>query len=84
MRSGLSCIRQQPHDSRSLSRFTIIPSEISDEIIATFGGRDKMKHDVALLSSRPGYTFGLGCDKWEASSYSGITEGWNNEPMIRW
>lgn len=40
--------------------------------------------DASKLTFRPGYTFGLGCSDWEASSYSGTIEGWSGEPFIQW
>ena len=56
------------------------PTDISDEVLTIVKGINS----TASLIRRPGFTFGLGCDEWEASSYSGSIEGWNSEPMIRW
>ena len=55
-------------------------TDISNEVLTIVKGINS----TASLISRPGFTFGLGCDEWEASSYSGSIEGWNSEPMIRW
>lgn len=59
-------------------------SDVSDEILATVRNRITSGDSSKGLISRPGFTFGLGCDKWEASSCTGAVEGWDSEPMIRW
>lgn len=57
---------------------------LSDEILAIVEKRKMPRSELSGLTIRPGYTFGLGCNKWEASSHSGTIDGWNSEPMIRW
>ena len=58
--------------------------DVSDEILAVVKNRIPSGNASNGLTSRPGFTFGLGCDKWESSNYAGAIEGWDSEPMIRW
>lgn len=55
-------------------------SAISDEVIEIV----KKRSPQSGLTSRPGFTFGLGCDNWDASDFSGSIDGWDSEPAIRW
>lgn len=67
--------RQEINSSKS-------STDLSDEILSIVENRNTS--DISKLVFRPGYTFGLGCSKWEASSYSGTIEGWSAEPIIQW
>jgi hypothetical protein len=57
---------------------------LSDEILSIIMTKNVFIGSSLNLVTRPGYTFGLGCDKWEASNYAGTIEGWSGDPTIRW